>query len=113
LDLMRTWAKTFMTAPAAVALGAMLIAPAARADESQYLNQVANTLSVVLTPSQALALGNSACQAVHSAVANGMTLGNARNQADQAVGYAQQDMGLNLTMADGMHLVDAAVDQLC
>ncbi len=88
-------------------------APIACADESMYLNQVANTLSVYLTPSQALKLGNVACKAVHSATANGMTLGKARAAADDAVGWAQSDMGLGLSMADGMHLVDAAVDQLC
>jgi len=88
-------------------------APIACADENMYLNQVANTLSVSLTPSQALKLGNVACKAVHSATANGMTLGKARAAADDAVGWAQNDMGLGLSMADGMHLVDAAVDQLC
>jgi hypothetical protein len=33
-----------------------------------------------------------------------MTLGKARAQADQAVGYASQDMGLDLGRADGMLL---------
>jgi hypothetical protein len=97
----------------AVIVTAMLSTPVGRADENHYLAQVADTIGVALPPSQALALGNTVCQAVRSAMANGMTLGDARHQADQAVGYAQQDMGLNLTMADGMHLVDAAVDQLC
>ena len=46
-------------------------------------------------------------------MANGMTLRNARHQADQAIGYVQQDMGLNLSVAYGMHLGDAAVGQLC
>ncbi|OMC32017.1 hypothetical protein A5739_11400 [Mycobacterium colombiense] len=104
--------KIFLITPVA-ALTAVLAAPLAWADENQYLAQVANNLSVVLTPSQALSLGNSACQAVRSAVSNGMTLGKARAQADQAVGYAQQKMGLGLSEADGSHLVDAAVDQLC
>ena len=54
-----------------------------------------------------------ACQAVRSAMANGMTLRIARHQADQAIGYVQQDMGLNLSVAYGMHLGDAAVGQLC
>lgn len=103
----------FVTAPL-TALAAVLIAPAAWADENQYLTQVANShLSVVLTPSEAISLGNSACQTVRSAVANGMSLGTARAEADQAVGYAQQKMGLGLNEADGSHLVDAAVDQLC
>jgi hypothetical protein len=31
-----------------------------------------------------------------------MTLGKARAQADQAVGYASQNMGLDLGRADGM-----------
>ena len=35
------------------------------------------------------------------------------DQGDQAVGYASQNMGLGLGEADGMLLVDAAVDQLC
>ena len=61
-------------------------APIACADESMYLNQVANTLSVYLTPSQALKLGNVACKAVHSATANGMTLGKARAAADDDLG---------------------------
>jgi hypothetical protein len=34
-----------------------------------------------------------------------MTLGKARAQADQAVGYASQNMGLDLGRADGMLLV--------
>ena len=104
--------KIFLTA-VAVALTAMPIAPAAQADENQYLNQVANKLSVVLTRNQALALGNTACQAVRSALGDGMTLGKARAQADQAVRYASQNMGLFLPEAQGMLLVDAAVDQLC
>jgi len=104
--------KIFLTTSVA-ALTAIFIAPAASADENQYLAQVANNLSVALTASQALSLGNTACQSVRSAVANGMTLGKARAQADQAVGYAQQKMGLGLSEADGSHLVDAAVDQLC
>lgn len=91
----------------------MLTAPAAHADEVQYLDQVANKVSVVVKPSQALSLGNTVCQTVRSAMANGMSLGKARAQADQAVGWAQQEMGLGLSEADGMFLVDAAVDQLC
>lgn len=68
--------KIFLTA-VAVALTAMLIAPAAQADENQHLNQVATSTATngKLTRNQALALGNTACQAVRSAVANGMTLG--------------------------------------
>jgi len=97
----------------AMAASALLSTPAARADENMFLNQVADTLSVSLKPSQALSLGNTACKAVRSAMASGMTLGAARAQADETVGYAQQDMGLSLSMADGMQLVDAAVDQLC
>jgi hypothetical protein len=42
-----------------------------------------------------------------------MTLGKARAQADQAVGYASQNMGLDLGQPDAMLLVDAAVAQLC
>lgn len=91
----------------------LLIAPAASADENQYLTQVANNVRVALTRSQAISLGNSACRAVRSAVANGMSVGEGRSQADQAVGYAQEKMGLGLSEADGSHLVDAAVDQLC
>ena len=106
--------KIFLTA-VAVALTAMLIAPAAQADENQHLNQVATSTATngKLTRNQALALGNTACQAVRSAVANGMTLGQARAQADQAVDYTSQNMGLFLGEADGMFLVDAAVAQLC
>lgn len=91
----------------------LLCAPGAHADENQYLNQVAKTVSTPLVPSQALSLGNTVCKTVQSAVANGMTVGNARAQADAAVGRAQNAMGLSMSMADGMHLVDAAVDQLC
>ena len=104
--------RTSLTVLAIIAT-ALFGAPVVQADENIYLKKVANTLSVSLTPSQALALGNTACKVVRSAMANGMTLGNARNQADQAVGRAQNEMGLGLSMADGMHLVDAAVDQLC
>jgi hypothetical protein len=104
--------KIFLTA-LAVALTAMLIAPAAQADENQYLNQVNNKLGAVLTPSQALALGNTACKTVRSAVVNGTTLGNARAQADRAVGLASQNMGLDLSKGQAMLLVDAAVAQLC
>ena len=106
--------KIFLIA-VAVALTAMLIAPTAQADQNRYLNQVANSTATnrQLTRDQALALGNTACQAVRSAMANGMSLGNARSRADQAVGYASQNMGLDIGLGDGMLLVDAAVAQLC
>ncbi|MBB3606612.1 hypothetical protein FHT40_006303 [Mycolicibacterium sp. BK556] len=97
----------------ALAPALMLTSPVAKADEVQYLNQVASKVSVVVEPSQALSLGNTVCQTVRSAMANGMSLGKARAQADQAVGWAQQKMGLGLSEADGMFLTDAAVDQLC
>ncbi len=59
----------------ALAPALMLTAPVAQADEVQYLNQVASKVSVVVEPSRALSLGNTVCQTVRSAMANGMSLG--------------------------------------
>ena len=106
--------KTFLTA-VALALTAVFVAPVAQAGETQYLNEVAAStpMNRKLTRDQALALGNTACQAIRSAVAGGMPLAKARSQADDAVGRASQRMGLGLGLGDGMSLVSAAERQLC
>ncbi|WP_207573536.1 hypothetical protein, partial [Mycolicibacterium chubuense] len=54
-----------------------------------------------------------ACDAIRDGVNSGLSFGSARAKADKAVGWAQQDMGLSLSMPDGMFLVEAAEHQLC
>lgn len=66
-----------------------------------------------LTDAQAIHLGNVACDALRAGVQNGLSFGKARHEADNAVGWAQRDLGLSLTLADGMNLVGTAEDQLC
>ena len=44
---------------------------------------------------------------------SGLSMGQSRHRADQAVGQAQNGMGLQLSMADGMFLTEAAEHQLC
>lgn len=51
--------------------------------------------------------------ALRAGVEKGLTFGQARNEADNAVGSASQQLGLGLTLADGMFLVEAAEHQLC
>ena len=106
---------------AALAVSAVLLttlgtAPVADASPDLYLGEVRATVRAPLSDQEAVSLGNVACDAMRAALAAGLTMGQARHQADQAVGYAQHRVctgGMGLTEADGMHLVDAAEHQLC
>lgn len=98
-----------------VSLGAtaLLIAPTAAASAELYLQEVRAKVEAPLTDAEAIELGNVACGALSAGVQSGLTFGKARYQADQAVGYASQRLGVGLSMPDGMFLVEAAEDQLC
>jgi hypothetical protein len=90
--------------------------PVADASPDLYLNEVRSTVRAPLSDQEALSLGNVACDAMRAALADGLTMGEARHKADQAVGWGQHRLrngGMGLTEADGMHLVDAADQQLC
>jgi hypothetical protein len=91
-------------------LSALIAAPVAGATVDLYLDEVRANVDAPLTDAEALQLGNVACDAMRAGLAEGLTFGKARHQADQAVGYAQSQLGLNLSMADGMFLVEAAED---
>jgi hypothetical protein len=100
----------------AVLLMALGTAPVADASPDLYLCEVQATVRAPLSDQEALSLGNVACDAMRAALADGLTMGEARHKADQAVGWGQhrvRDGGMGLTEADGMHLVDAAEHQLC
>ncbi|PRC49419.1 hypothetical protein C6A85_74810 [Mycobacterium sp. ITM-2017-0098] len=92
---------------------AILAAPAAQASVEFYLAEVRDKVSTPLIDAEAIQLGNVACEALRVGVEKGLTFGKARHEADQAVGYTSRQLGLELTMADGMFLVEAAEDQLC
>jgi len=97
----------------AVALLAVVGAPIASADEGMYLDEVRQKVRAPLTDAQALQLGQVACNAIREGVKSGLSLGSSRAKADDAVGRAQHDLGLSLSMPDGMFLVEAAGHQLC
>ncbi len=99
-----------VSAASAVVPGA---APAAHADQEHYLSEVQSKVQAPLTNAQALKLGNVACAAIRDGINSGLSMGKARSQADQAVGYASQNLGVGLSEADGMNLVDIAENQLC
>lgn len=92
---------------------AFIPAPLANANAEFYLEEVRAKVDIPLTDDQAIQLGNVACAALRAGVEKGLTFGKARNEADQAVGYASQQLGLGLSMPDGMFLVEAAEGQLC
>ena len=98
---------------ALVLLAAVGGAPTASADEGMYLNEVRQKVKAPLTDAQALQLGQVACNAIRDGVKSGLSLGSSRAKADAAVGRAQHDLGLSLSMPDGMFLVEAAGHQLC
>jgi hypothetical protein len=101
---------------AALAMAAaplLFAAPAAHADQQHYLGEVQSKVQAPLTNAQALKLGNVACAAIRDGINSGLSMGKARSQADQAVGYASQSLGVGLSEADGMNLVDIADQQLC
>ncbi len=97
-------------AAAGLALGT---AGAASADDYAYLDEVRQKVGIPLTAAQALQLGHIACDAIRAGVNSGLSFGLARSQADDAVGVAQNQMGLSMSMPDGMFLVEAAEHQLC
>ncbi len=92
---------------------ALLPQPYAMASEEFFLHEVRQRVRVPLTDGQALRLGYVACDALMAGVRSGLTLGKARHRADNAVGRVSHELGLGLSLADGMHLVGAAEDQLC
>jgi len=104
---------TRILAVAAALAAAIAFAPAALADESMYLQEVREKVTTPLTAAQAVSLGNTACAAMRAAIDRGTSFGQARHEADQAVGEAQQQMGLSMSLPDGMFLVEAAEHQLC
>lgn len=87
--------------------------PPAFADENMYLTEVRKKVKASLTDAQAFRLGQVACEAIRDGVDSGLSFGSARANADRAVGRAQNQMGLSLSMPDGMFLVEAAEHQLC
>ncbi|MDN4521567.1 DUF732 domain-containing protein [Mycolicibacterium austroafricanum] len=97
-------------AGAGVALGT---AGEATADDYMFLDEVRQKVGAPISAEQAFRLGHVACDAIRDGVNSGLSLGSARAKADEAVGRAQQDMGLSLLMPDGMFLVEAAEHQLC
>lgn len=106
----------------AVAVAAMVAmlgatAPLANADESVYLNQIRqkNKLFVDLTNDQLIRLGYVACKTLQASISSGMTVGNARSQADQAVASsATGGLGLSyIDRASVMHITQDAEDYLC
>ncbi|WP_454788906.1 hypothetical protein [Mycolicibacterium lutetiense] len=105
----------------AVAVLALVAAPTAAADENGYLREIRGKVEAPLTDPEALQLGHTACTAIRDAVSRGVSLGQARHAADQAVGHAAHELngdfglgpGFGLTMPDGMFLVEAAEHQLC
>lgn len=100
--------------PAAViATAGVLCAPVASASVEFYFDAVRAKVKAQLTDSEALQLGDVACRALRTGLNKGLSFGQARHEADQAVGYASYQLGLDLTLADGMNLVGAAEDQLC
>ena len=101
---------------AAFAIG-LFGAPVADASVDIYLDEVRAKVESPLTDAEALQLGNAACDAMRAGLADGLTFGQARHKADQAVGYAAQQLGIDggmgLTLPDGIFLVEAAENQLC
>jgi hypothetical protein len=89
----------------------------ADASDDFYLDEVRAKVEAPLTEAEALQLGKVACDAMRAGLADGLTFGQARHEADQAVGYAAQQLGIDggigLSLADGMFLVEAAENQLC
>jgi hypothetical protein len=88
-------------------------APAASADEGMFLDEVHQKVDYPLTDAQAFSLGHTACDAIRDGINSGLSLGKSRAKADQAVGWAQNGMGLSMDLADGMFLTEAAEHQLC
>ena len=110
----KTLAKNWLAATAALLVtGLLSTAPAAEADQNMYLNEIDQRIDTPLSIEQALQLGQVACNAIRQGINAGLSMGKARAQADEAVGQAQNSMGIGLNMAEGMFLVEAAEDQLC
>jgi hypothetical protein len=106
-------ARLIVVAVAAGLTVAITTAGTSSADGVHYLEEVHAKVRAPMTDAQAIGLGRVACDAIRDGVNTGLSFGSARAQADKAVGWAQRDMGLSMSMADGMFLVEAAEDQLC
>lgn len=94
----------------AVALGA---APVAHADENAFYAEVAQKVDLDLTNTQAMYLAMIACNAIRDGLGAGLTPSQAQSKADAAVGWAQNDMRIDLSAADTANLVQAAQDHVC
>ncbi|ADT99858.1 DUF732 domain-containing protein [Mycolicibacterium gilvum] len=92
---------------------ALWTAGVATADDYMFLDEVRQKVGAPISAEHALKLGHVACDAIRDGVNSGLSFGSARAKADEAVGWAQQDMGLSMSMPDGMFLVEAAEHQLC
>lgn len=57
--------------------------------------------------------GQVACGALREGIISGLSFGSARAKADHAVSLAQSQMGLAMSMPDGIFLVEATEHQLC
>jgi hypothetical protein len=99
-----------LLAVAGIGIGA---APVASATDEMFWDRVQQTVDYPLTQDQAFTLGRVACKALMSGVNSGLSFGSARAEADQAVGQAQIDMGLSMSLPHGMFLVEAAEAEIC
>lgn len=99
-----------LAALAVIGLGA---APVASASDEMFWNRVQAEVDYPLTQDQAFTLGRVACKALLSGVNSGLSFGSARHEADNAVGQAQMEMGLSMSLPDGMFLVEAAEGEIC
>lgn len=112
--LPRRWLYGLALASAAfLSMGSLGPAPEANASPDLYLDELRDKVRAPLSDEEAFWLGGVACDAMRAAIADGSTMGQARHEADEAVGRAQNRRGLGLSLPDGMFLVEAAEHQLC
>ena len=105
-------------APALIAfasVAALSFAPAAHADESTYLQQVLGNMPIDIgaTNSQLLKLGYAACNTMQASTNSGLSVPQARSQADKAVTLAVRNMGLQPDLAGTMIITQEAERHLC
>ena len=92
-----------------------MAAPVAHADQNMYLQQIRepNRLFITITNSQLLRLGYVACDTMRVNINGGMSMAQARGQADKAVAQGAYSMGLESDRASNMNITSAAEDNLC